>query len=77
MTEKKKCIKRSFYIKIDMKGFFMAKYKVDICGINTNNLRTLKNSEMIKLFNAYKSGDDSVKELENVKYDPNRYFKII
>ena len=41
----------------------MAKYKVEICGINTSNLRTLKNEEMIKLFKAYKSGDESVKEL--------------
>ena len=30
----------------------MAKYKVEICGIDTSNLRTLKNDEMIKLFKA-------------------------
>ena len=41
----------------------MAKYKVDICGINTSELRTLKNEEMIKLFKAYKEGDTSIKEL--------------
>lgn len=41
----------------------MAKYKVEICGINTSNLRTLKNDEMIKLFKAYQGGDKSVKEL--------------
>lgn len=41
----------------------MAKYKVEICGINTSSLRTLKNAEMIKLFKAYQSGDESVKEL--------------
>ena len=41
----------------------MAKYKVEICGINTSNLRTLKNDEMIRLFKEYKNGDNSVKEL--------------
>ncbi len=41
----------------------MAKYKVEICGIDTSNLRTLKNDEMIKLFKAYQNGDQSVKEL--------------
>lgn len=41
----------------------MAKYKVEICGINTSNLRTLKNDEMIKLFKEYKQGDNSIKEL--------------
>ena len=41
----------------------MAKYKVEICGINTSNLRTLKNDEMIKLFKAYQDGDKSVKEM--------------
>lgn len=41
----------------------MAKYKVEICGINTSSLRTLKNNEMIKLFKAYQNGDKSVKEM--------------
>jgi RNA polymerase sporulation-specific sigma factor len=41
----------------------MSKYKVDICGIDTSKLRTLKNDEMIRLFKAYKEGDNSIKEL--------------
>ena len=41
----------------------MAKYKVEICGINTSNLKSLTNNEMIKLFKAYQSGDNDVKEL--------------
>ena len=40
----------------------MAKYKVDICGINTNDLKVLKNDEMILLFKKYKNGDTKAKE---------------
>ena len=40
----------------------MGKYKVDITGINTNNLKVLKNKEMIDLFLKYKSGDKLAKE---------------
>ncbi len=40
----------------------MSKYKVDITGINTNNLKVLKNDEMIKLFLEYQNGDLSKKE---------------
>ena len=28
-----------------MKGYFMSKYKVDICGINTASLKVLSNEE--------------------------------
>lgn len=35
----------------------MAKYKVEISGINTNELDVLKNEEMLDLFNSYKNGD--------------------
>ena len=31
----------------------MSKYKVDITGINTNELKVLKNDEMLKLFLKY------------------------
>ena len=31
----------------------MGKYKVDITGVNTNNLIVLSNEEMIKLFKDY------------------------
>ena len=35
----------------------MSKYKVDICGINTANLRVLSNDENIELFKKMHSGD--------------------
>lgn len=44
----------------------MAKGKVDISGVNTNNIKVLKNDEMTNLFIRLKSGDTSVRnELVN------------
>lgn len=40
----------------------MAKYKVEITGINTNNIKVLKSEEMIELFKRYQRGDESAKE---------------
>jgi len=40
----------------------MARYKVDITGINTNELKVLTSSETTKLFERYRSGDKSAKE---------------
>ena len=40
----------------------MGKYKVDITGINTNELKVLKNSEMLDLFLKYQGGDVDAKE---------------
>lgn len=40
----------------------MAKYKVEIPGINTNNLKVLKNKETIKLFKKFQNGDKFAKE---------------
>ena len=40
----------------------MARHKVDICGVNTANLKVLSNEEMIKLFKKYKEGDVFAKE---------------
>ena len=40
----------------------MAKYKVDIPGIDTNNLKVLSNKEIIALFEKFKSGNESVKD---------------
>ena len=40
----------------------MAKHKVDICGINTSNLKVLTNNEMNELFKRYQNGDMSAKE---------------
>jgi len=70
----------------------LSKYKVDITGINTNNLRVLKNNEMIPLFEKMKNGDKLAKEelingnlklvlsiikkYNNGKYDMNDLFQI-
>ena len=40
----------------------MARYKVDITGINTNELKVLNSSEMTKLFTRYQNGDLQAKE---------------
>lgn len=40
----------------------MARYKVDITGINTNELKVLTGDETIKLFERYRSGDMQAKE---------------
>ena len=40
----------------------MARHKVEICGVNTANIKVLSNDEMIDLFNKYKSGDKRAKE---------------
>lgn len=40
----------------------MSKYKVDITGINTSNIKVLKSDEMIELFKRYQEGDESAKE---------------
>jgi len=40
----------------------MAKYKVDITGINTSEIKVLKNSETNELFLRLRDGDESAKE---------------
>lgn len=40
----------------------MAKYKVDICGVNTSKLEVLSNEEQIELFKKYQQGDLSAKD---------------
>ncbi len=40
----------------------MNKYKVEITGVDTNNLKVLKNSEMTPLFKKYQKGDLLAKE---------------
>ena len=70
----------------------MAKYKVEIPGIDTNSLKVLKNDQMIKLFEKYQKGEKEVKEeiingnlklvlsiinkYNNGKYDMNDLFQI-
>lgn len=41
----------------------MAKYKVEISGINTNELKVLSNEEMVKLFKKMQEGDTYAREL--------------
>lgn len=40
----------------------MARHKVEICGVNTANLKVLSNSEMIDLFKKMKEGDIFAKD---------------
>ena len=40
----------------------MANYKVEITGINTNNIKVLKSDEMIELFKKYQAGDEKAKD---------------
>ena len=40
----------------------MARHKVEICGVNTANLKVLSNEEMIELFKKYKEGDKFAKD---------------
>lgn len=40
----------------------MARHKVEICGVNTANLKVLTNEEMTNLFRKYKQGDTFAKE---------------
>lgn len=40
----------------------MARHKVEICGVNTANIKVLKSEEMTSLFKKYKEGDGSAKE---------------
>ena len=70
----------------------MAKYKVEIPGIDTNGLKVLKNEQMLKLFTKYQNGDKNAKEeiingnlklvlsiinkYNNGKYDMNDLFQI-
>ncbi|MFV0249994.1 MAG: SigB/SigF/SigG family RNA polymerase sigma factor [Bacilli bacterium] len=40
----------------------MARHKVEICGVNTANIKVLDNEEMIKLFKKLKDGDTFAKD---------------
>lgn len=40
----------------------MARNKVEICGVNTSNLKVLSKDEMTSLFIKYKSGDKFAKD---------------
>ncbi len=40
----------------------MARHKVEICGVNTANIKVLTNEEMVDLFQKYQKGDKEAKE---------------
>ena len=40
----------------------MARHRVEICGVNTANIKVLSNEEMIELFKKYQNGDKSAKD---------------
>jgi hypothetical protein len=40
----------------------MARHKVEICGVNTANIKVLTNEEMVELFKKYQNGDKFAKE---------------
>ena len=40
----------------------MARHKVDICGVNTANIKVLSNEEMFNLFKSYQSGNNLAKD---------------
>ena len=40
----------------------MARHKVEICGVNTANIKVLTSNEQIDLFKKYQSGDKTAKE---------------
>lgn len=52
-----------FVSKIYERRFFMARHKVEICGVNTANIKVLSQEEMINLFKKYKNGDLEAKEM--------------
>ena len=55
--------KNLVFYQYDMKGdFFMARHKVEICGVNTANIKVLTNDEMNILFNRMHNGELFVKE---------------
>ena len=42
---------------IVVKGEYMARHKVEICGVNTADIKVLTNEEMTSLFQQLRSGD--------------------
>ena len=40
----------------------MARHKVEICGVNTANIKVLTSEEMVELFQKYQNGDLMAKE---------------
>ena len=40
----------------------MARHKVEICGVNTANIKVLSSDEMLELFKRYQNGDKTAKD---------------
>ena len=40
----------------------MARHKVEICGVDTANIKVLSNDEMLELFKRYGNNDTNAKE---------------
>ena len=40
----------------------MARHKVEICGVDTANIKVLSNDEMLELFKRYRNNDTNAKE---------------
>ena len=54
------CIKKTIFYQYNDEVIFIAKYKVDITGVNTNELVVLSADEMIELFKKYQNEHDLV-----------------
>lgn len=70
----------------------MARYKVEITGLNTNNIKVLKSKETIELFKRYQQGDlaakdelvngnlklvlSTIKRFNNSKYNMDDLFQV-
>lgn len=50
------------YLNKNERRFIMARHKVEICGVNTANIKVLNNEEMLELFKKYQNGDILAKE---------------
>ncbi len=54
--------KFKFYQDRDERGILMARYKVEISGVNTADIKVLTNEEMVFLFKKMQNGDKTAKE---------------
>ena len=60
-----------------MKGEYMARHKVEICGVNTANIKVLSNEEMVNLFKRYQNGDNLAKdELINGNFNDSSLYSL-
>ena len=63
LLKKNNWIKNLLYVQYELeRRFFMARHKVEICGVNTADIKVLNNEEQISLFKKYQEGDINAKE---------------